>query len=176
MAVGAGNSTVGGSPQHIPSVRKSLAPSVHFSKDTPTGHQVEHIIQRFMNNRKVGEKHRKEPYRCLKSAGLTSGVLAARLAVQLLWSFKLNYLGFDYCSESPDKGGTSWMRAEELPATSCHFQGFLTPLSSSRALCRHKDLEKFPGKAVLIRHTFSWSAFTAWLSDFGRTPQAHLVG
>lgn len=67
------------------------------------------------------------------------------------------------------------MRAEELPALSCHSQCFLTPLSSSRTLSMHKDLEKFPGKAVQSRHTFQLPAFTAWLSAFGRTPRAHLV-
>lgn len=44
------------------------------------------------------------------------------------------------------------MRTEELPAPSCHSQCFLTPLSSSRTLSMHKDLEKFPGKTVRSRH------------------------
>lgn len=82
-------------------VRKPLSPSGHLSKDTLQNTKLSTSPRGSHTPGKWGRSTNKSP-----DARLTSALLAAQLAVQLLWSFKLNYLGFDYCSKSLDKGGT----------------------------------------------------------------------
>ena len=107
---------VRGSPQHIQSVRKSLTPSIHLSKDIHTGHQVKRITQGsgngHMGTREDGENQKRETCCCLIAAGLISGVIAARQCTEsltVLCRFKLSALGFDCYPGSLEKGGSSQM-------------------------------------------------------------------
>lgn len=165
------------SPQHVQSVRKALMPSIHFSKDIHTGHQAQHFTQGSGNGPRGARGRWGEPeIRDLLppvSSRSDLGVITVHWHCSVCRS-KLNALGFDSHSRSLENGGSSvWV--EQLPAPSSARGDAFPSTPSSRALCRHKNLEKFPVKAVQSRHLSSRPAFTAQLSVFRRGPGAHLM-
>lgn len=156
------------SPQHVQSVRKALMPSIHFSKDIHTGHQAQHFTQGSGNGPRGARGRWGEPeIRDLLlpvSSRSDLGVITVHWHCSVCRS-TLNALGFDSHSRSLENGGSSvWV--EQLPAPSSARGDAFPSTSSSRALCRHKNLEKFPVKAVQSRHLSSRPAFTAQLSVF----------